>query len=478
MNIPAALTGAPAPAAPKKTTDQTGSAAGFGDSLLAAIAASPGTDTAQGPAGGKAPHKPGNGKTAGTAADQAGGSGVPPQAFPQVPSLLQPSVTAVAAVAAVQTVAAGAAPGAATTAGSLQPGVTPAAAAAQGRVPAALPGTTPAVATSGAGAVSGLAPAQAAAAPASNAQASTAQAAHPAASAASAAAVGPAVALSAPGPVAATGRQPKGPAKEGTVQAALPADKDGAALAAGQGAVPAPGGPSSAVAAPAPAASAALAPAAVTPGAAVVTAAAAPAPQAGPGRAAAEPTVTAVAAKDPGTAAAPQFAQVAAATPAAPATPAQAANPVHTPVAVPAGIAAQIARPVFTMARAPEGTHTLTVQVNPENLGPVTVQAHISAGNVRIELIAANSDGRDVLRQILPDLKRDLAGTGSQATLDLSSGGQPGYQQGAQDREGSARTAQAGYPAARGERPPPAAGHAQPSRPGSYGTDTILDVMA
>ena len=68
----------------------------------------------------------------------------------------------------------------------------------------------------------------------------------------------------------------------------------------------------------------------------------------------------------------------------------------------------------------------MTINVTPDNLGPVTVRAHISAGDVRLELFAPNDAGRDALRAILPDLKRDLAGTGLNANLDLSSGNQPG----------------------------------------------------
>ena len=150
-------------------------------------------------------------------------------------------------------------------------------------------------------------------------------------------------------------------------------------------------------------------------------------------------------------------------------------------VPVPAGFAAQLARPVFTLASAGVGEHTMTVAVNPENLGPVTVQAHISAAGVRVELFAATSDGRDVLRQLLPELKRDLAGSGLNATLDLSSGEQPGSGQGS--GQGSRdeffdRRAAIAYPGTTDNRQSPMNSQASRVPPGLRGADGTLDVMA
>jgi flagellar hook-length control protein FliK len=151
------------------------------------------------------------------------------------------------------------------------------------------------------------------------------------------------------------------------------------------------------------------------------------------------------------------------------------------PVPVPQGFAAQLVRPVFTLASAGGGEHTMTVAVNPENLGPVTVQAHISPAGIRMELFAANADGRDVLRQILPDLKRDLAGAGLNASLDLSSGNQPDSRQpdgGQGGREQSTTRGRAfAYPDGTDSRQLPV--NDQTFRAGSlYGADGSLDVMA
>ncbi len=70
----------------------------------------------------------------------------------------------------------------------------------------------------------------------------------------------------------------------------------------------------------------------------------------------------------------------------------------------------------------------MTISVTPDNLGPVTVRAHISGENMRIELFSPSDNGREALRQLLPDLRRDLSATGANANLDLSSQGRPDAQ--------------------------------------------------
>ncbi|PYY55115.1 hypothetical protein DEJ17_13610 [Curtobacterium sp. MCSS17_011] len=91
----------------------------------------------------------------------------------------------------------------------------------------------------------------------------------------------------------------------------------------------------------------------------------------------------------------------------------------------PAPLAQQLARPVFSLAQAGPGEHVVTVQVVPDSLGPVTVRAHVTAHGMHVELFAASDAGREAVRQVLPDLRRDAAGTGVSTTLDLSSQNQP-----------------------------------------------------
>ena len=90
-----------------------------------------------------------------------------------------------------------------------------------------------------------------------------------------------------------------------------------------------------------------------------------------------------------------------------------------------AQFASQVARPVFPLAGAGPGEHVMTVQVVPENLGPVTVRAHVTGGGVRIELFAPTDGGREALRAILPELRRDFSTSGASGSIDLSSQNQP-----------------------------------------------------
>ncbi|MER7446674.1 hypothetical protein [Microbacterium sp. NPDC097977] len=100
-------------------------------------------------------------------------------------------------------------------------------------------------------------------------------------------------------------------------------------------------------------------------------------------------------------------------------------------------VAAQVSPVVVSIAQRPAGTHQLTLTVNPDNLGPVTLRAHISAaGDVQVELSGATEIGREALRTMLVDLRRDLAGVMPHATLSMGvdagaespsdRGGQPG----------------------------------------------------
>jgi Meckel syndrome type 1 protein len=98
------------------------------------------------------------------------------------------------------------------------------------------------------------------------------------------------------------------------------------------------------------------------------------------------------------------------------------------PAAPPPGatLQPQLAKPLFTLAGAPQGQHIMTLQVTPEDLGPMTVRAHIDAAGVRIELFAPGDAGREAIRGILPELRKELADAGFGASLDVSEQTGPG----------------------------------------------------
>ncbi|WP_152192543.1 flagellar hook-length control protein FliK [Georgenia satyanarayanai] len=140
-----------------------------------------------------------------------------------------------------------------------------------------------------------------------------------------------------------------------------------------------------------------------------------------------------------------------------PAAPAPAAPPQQP-------LGTQLASALSRLRTAPEGHHTLHVRVDPEDLGPVKVSAHIGADGVRIELHGMTDAAKDALRGALHDLRRELAATGLRAELDLGSGND---QRGAAERPAPARD---------GERPTTTAAPAPtPTTPARHGG---LDLLA
>lgn len=88
----------------------------------------------------------------------------------------------------------------------------------------------------------------------------------------------------------------------------------------------------------------------------------------------------------------------------------------------PRAVAAQVSPVVVSIAQRPAGDHQLTMTVDPDSLGPVTLRAHIGrGGDVQVELVGATDAGRDALRAIVADLRRDLAAVMPHATLSLGS---------------------------------------------------------
>ena len=145
-----------------------------------------------------------------------------------------------------------------------------------------------------------------------------------------------------------------------------------------------------------------------------------------------------------------------------------------------ASLAEQVRGPVLALRTAAPGEHVLTLKVTPENLGPVQVRAHIGAEGIRIELVGATDAAREGLRNLLTDLRRDLAGTGMNASLSLGADSGPGGRsgQGADlgwtgDGSGRARSApSAGTTATRDPHTAPAV-PVTPTSSGAHGVDIL-----
>jgi flagellar hook-length control protein FliK len=152
---------------------------------------------------------------------------------------------------------------------------------------------------------------------------------------------------------------------------------------------------------------------------------------------------------------------------AAPAAPAPAATPAP---------AMQLAERIAPLGKGPDGVHRLTIHLNPEHLGPISVTAEVRGGDIHLHLAGATDAGREALRAALPDLKKELLGSGlGSCSMDLAHDAPGGG--GAPDREARQPQPGAGRDADTGrERPQPRPETRQAVRRTSGGTG--LDVHA
>jgi flagellar hook-length control protein FliK len=167
---------------------------------------------------------------------------------------------------------------------------------------------------------------------------------------------------------------------------------------------------------------------------------------------------------------APAPAPTAAPTAAAPAPAVPAATPVAAAPAAPP-VAGQVAQHVAVLRSAPDGTHTMTLVLTPETLGPVEVQVTLSQGSVDLALKSATEAGRVALLDALPDLRRDLASAGltcTNASVDRDAGASWAS---AQQHTTGDRAGQQGQSDGRGQ-PWLRGGEADPGRP-APGTTAI-----
>jgi flagellar hook-length control protein FliK len=133
----------------------------------------------------------------------------------------------------------------------------------------------------------------------------------------------------------------------------------------------------------------------------------------------------------------------------------------------PAPLAGQLSRPLLALRSAGNGDHVMTINVTPDNLGPVVVRAHVSGDSVRIELVAPTDQAREAIKAIMPELRRDLFQAGGQTSLDLSSSGGRGG-------DGTFRESDSAPRQPEQFRQPAGQGTTQRQR----ATDSLLDVLA
>ena len=84
--------------------------------------------------------------------------------------------------------------------------------------------------------------------------------------------------------------------------------------------------------------------------------------------------------------------------------------------AAPQPVSAQVARQVAVLRGAADGSHTMTLVLTPESLGPVEVSVTVSSGSLDLTLRSAHEHGRAALLDALPDLRRDLEQAGLSVT--------------------------------------------------------------
>ncbi|HYA69641.1 MAG TPA: flagellar hook-length control protein FliK [Acidimicrobiales bacterium] len=71
----------------------------------------------------------------------------------------------------------------------------------------------------------------------------------------------------------------------------------------------------------------------------------------------------------------------------------------------------------------PDGVHQITLALEPEGLGSVRATVTVGNDHVAVQLSADNADGREALRQSLPQLRQSLQGdSAASTTVTLSHG--------------------------------------------------------
>jgi flagellar hook-length control protein FliK len=88
--------------------------------------------------------------------------------------------------------------------------------------------------------------------------------------------------------------------------------------------------------------------------------------------------------------------------------------------ATPTDVGPQVAMVLSPLRRGPDGVHRMTIQLRPEELGPVSIVAEVRGGAIAVQLQANHEAGRAALQAALPELRQDLRDAGfGDCALDL-----------------------------------------------------------
>ena len=122
------------------------------------------------------------------------------------------------------------------------------------------------------------------------------------------------------------------------------------------------------------------------------------------------------------------------------------------PAATPQAVHRQVSDALLGVRARGDGTHRMTLELHPADLGQVTVEVRIHAGAVSINLGSANDEARRSLSQALPQLRAELADAGlGGASVSVgadSSGGSAAHQNGTSGHPAAGTTS--GSPAQQG----------------------------
>lgn len=115
---------------------------------------------------------------------------------------------------------------------------------------------------------------------------------------------------------------------------------------------------------------------------------------------------------------------------------AAATGPTATPAAIPAPPHEQIAHVLGPLRHAPDGSYNLTVHLHPADLGNVDVSVSLRDGTVTMQLHADDAAARDLLRDSLGELRRELENAGLRAGELGVGAGSAGDRRGSDQRDG------------------------------------------